>query len=203
MAFLEGFVVGLGMILFIGPVFFYLLKSSLQFGYKAGLAAAFGIFISDVVCILICFYGAISIFKSPDYQFGLAVIGGIILCLLGIKYMLKPSVSFEQTAVKLKAYNLTSFFMKGFLVNLINPFVFLVWIGIIGYGQNEYGVNINLFSFLGAATLGILITDSLKVIMAQKIKPFIKPKILSWTYKVIGILLIGFGIRMIIIFLYI
>jgi threonine/homoserine/homoserine lactone efflux protein len=83
------------------------------------------------------------------------------------------------------------------LVNFVNPFVFLVWISVIGLARGKYGAGQELWIFLGAALLGILTTDTLKVIFADKIKPLIQPKFLLRAYQVIGIVLIGFGIRLV------
>ena len=195
MAFLEGFGIGLGMIVFIGPVFFTLIQSTLQYGIWPGMMLAWGIFISDVVCVALCSFGAIPFFKNPDNQFWLAIMGSAILFGLGLKYLLKPSINItNQITFNSKHY--TAFFTKGFLVNFVNPFVFLVWIGVIGYGRGKFGFTNNLAVFLVASLLAILITDSLKVIFADRIKVLIQPKNLLWAYRVIGVLLIGFGVRM-------
>lgn len=195
MAFLEGFLVGLGMIIFIGPVFFTLLKSALNYGVAAGMMVALGIFTSDVVCIGLCSFGAIPFFKNPDNQFWLALGGSAILFTLGIKYLLRPNVNTEPD-VKLKAGHYTTYFAKGFLVNFVNPFVFIVWISIIGLGQAKHGSGEDLWIFLGAALLGIFLTDTTKVLFASKIKKLIQPTFLKKAYQVIGIVLIGFGIRL-------
>ena len=50
MAILTGILLGLGTMLFVGPVFFYLLKSTLESGFKAGIAVALGIILGDVIC---------------------------------------------------------------------------------------------------------------------------------------------------------
>ena len=196
MAFLEGYGVGFAMIVFIGPVFFTLLKSSLQFGFWGGMSVTFGILFSDVVCVALCSFGAIPFFRNPDNQFWLAIAGGAILIGLGVKYIIKPFLFSENTVV-LQSRHYSTLFTKGFIVNFVNPFVFLVWIGVIGYGRTKFGFTADLAIFLSAALLAILTTDSLKVIFAHRIKSFIRPTILLNVYRVIGVLLIGFGVRMI------
>lgn len=195
MAFLEGFVVGLGMIVFIGPVFFTLLKSALNYGFWAGMMVALGIFISDVVCVGLCAFGAIPFFKNTDNQFYLALGGSAILFGLGVKYLLRPNVNVDGQ-VKLHAGHYSMYFTKGFLVNFVNPFVFLVWISVIGLAQGKYGSGSDLWVFLTAALLAILTTDSLKVVFADRFKKFLQPQFLTRAYQVIGVVLIGFGVRL-------
>jgi threonine/homoserine/homoserine lactone efflux protein len=67
---------------------------------------------------------------------------------------------------------------------------------VIGLAQGKYGSGQDLWIFLGASLLAILITDSLKVIFADRIKKFIQPTFLLRAYQVIGIVLIGFGFRL-------
>jgi threonine/homoserine/homoserine lactone efflux protein len=195
MAFVEGFVLGLGMMVFVGPVFFTLLKSALSYGVWAGLMVVLGIFMSDVVCVVLCSFGAIPFFKNPENQFYLASGGGVILLCLGLKYIFKPNVIVEDN-IELKAGHYTAYFAKGFLVNFVNPFVFVTWISIIGLGQTRFGSGTNLWVFLGAALLAIFITDSAKVLFAHRIKKLIQPKFLLRVYQIIGVVMIGFGCRL-------
>ena len=46
MAFLKGYGIGLAMVIFIGPVFFTLLKTTLKYGMTGGMLAAAGIITS-------------------------------------------------------------------------------------------------------------------------------------------------------------
>jgi len=195
--FLEGYLVGLGMVIFIGPVFFTLLKSTLQYGFAAGMLVATGIVISDVVCVGLCLFGAKAFFQNPENQVWIAGFGSIILFGIGFKYLLKPTV-YSNEKLKLKVHHYSGFFMKGFLINFINPFVFLVWIGLISLSYGKYGFSSDLGIWLTGALLGIFSTDSLKVIFANNVKAVVQPKVLILVYKVIGLLLIGFGIRMLV-----
>lgn len=200
MAFIDGYIWGLGMVIFIGPVFFTLLQSAFQFGFRSGFAVALGIFISDVLIVGLCSLGAgtIAFFENPENQFWIAIAGAIILFGLGLKYMLKPDLNID-TEIKLKTTAYISFFVKGFLVNFVNPFVFVVWISLIGYKSDTYGTTTNLlWLFLAGALLGILTTDTLKAYFAPWIKQFLSPKTLKLTYQIIGLALVGFGIRFIV-----
>ncbi|MDZ4846287.1 MAG: LysE family transporter [Chitinophagales bacterium] len=195
MAFLKGYGIGLAMVIFIGPVFFTVLKSTLKYGIAGGMTVAAGIIASDLLCVVLCSFGAIPFFKNPENQLGLAIAGCFILFGLGLKYLLFPKVNTESGELP-RAADYTAFFAKGFLVNFVNPFVFLVWVGVIGVARAEYGVTLNLFLFLSAVLLGIFTTDILKVIFAHRLKAFIRPDSLKNIYRVIGIVLIAFGIRM-------
>ncbi len=194
MSFIEGFLIGLGMIIFIGPVFFLLLNSSLQFGSRAGVAVALGIISSDVSCVGLCYYGLSAFVTIEQNQFWIGVIGSVIIFGLGVNYLVKKVTISKDILVQSKG--LHSFFLKGFSVNFFNPFVFTVWIGVYNYGIHKYSENRSLFIFIGAVLIGILTTDLLKVFLSRKVKKFISPKRLSIFFKMTGIILICFSIRL-------
>jgi threonine/homoserine/homoserine lactone efflux protein len=159
------------------------------------MMVALGIFVSDVACVILCSFGAVPFFKDESNQLWLGVVGAVVLFGLGLKYLVRPTIS-ADVELKLHAGHHTAFFLKGFLVNFVNPFVFLVWVGVIGHAQVKFGAGKDLHIFLLAALLAILTTDTLKVVFAHHIKRFIAPTMLVRTYQVIGVLLILFGIRM-------
>jgi len=193
MNFIEGYLLGLGMIVFIGPVFFFLLSSTLKAGLIPGLLVALGIIISDVVCVLLCSFGLTSVITHPDAHLWIALIGGALLIGIGLKYLLSKQ-QIQEERLNLKAHHYPWFFIKGFLVNFVNPFVIMVWIGVIHYAEQQSESNSSVF--LCGALLAIFTTDVLKVILAKRIQTYINPKSLQWTYRIFGVILIGFGMRM-------
>lgn len=195
MAFFEGFLVGLGMVIFLGPVFFTLLKSSLQHGFRAGFSVATGIMLSDVIALLLCYFGAASFFENPDNQLWLALGGSTILFGLGLRYLLKKQVAKEQIG-SIQAQDYPTYVVKGFLVNFINPFVFVVWIGLVGIGQTNYGSGGEFWVFSAGIIAGIYTQDITKVVFAHRITRFVRPDILSKAYRVIGVLLLIFAARL-------
>ncbi len=194
MVFLKGYLVGLALIILVGPVFFTLLQSTLQYNYKSGLAVALGIFISDIICVLLCSFGAASFFNTRENQVIIGLLGAFILIGFGLNYLLRPPQT-QEINLSLSSSDYVGFFAKGFLVNFVNPFVFLVWLGIIANAATTYGYTYILAIYLTGALLGILTTDSLKAIFAHKIKPFLQVKHFQYLYRIIGVLLLVFGIR--------
>ena len=183
------------MIVFIGPVVFTLLKASLQKGTRAGIMVALGIVVSDIIVILVCLAGAIPFFENENNQFWIALFGSVLLLLLGMKYLVSPA-QVDEKEIKLKARDAATSFTNGFLVNLINPFVFMVWIGIIVLAESNYGNGTSLFVFLAAILLGIFSQDLFKVFFAKKIKPFLDPKRLTRIYQILGLLMLAFAFRL-------
>ena len=180
MALLTGFFLGLGTLLFIGPVFFYLLKSSIESGFKAGVSVALGIILGDILCLGIALYSTTEFIAQPSFVFWASIIGGTILLLIGLKYVLKPNLN---TIVKgrLQRSSLLVYGINGFLINFVNPFVFAVWFGFVSYTEALYDHDTALFSLLVSLVV-IFSTDVLKALFAERISRLIEPKKLKNTF---------------------
>ncbi|MAQ75863.1 MAG: lysine transporter LysE [Aquimarina sp.] len=192
MAFIEGYLVGLGMIIFIGPVFFLLLNSSVQYGRKAGVSVAVGIIVSDIFCVWLCHLGLSVFFNATENQLWIGITGGFLLFFLGIYYLIKTSFS-KQIIMSVKS--LFGFFIKGFSINFFNPFVFAVWIALFQLGNSKFKNTPSFWIFIMAILFGILTTDLLKVFFSQKLRNLLSEQRLLLFSKIIGLILIVFSIR--------
>lgn len=196
MALFTGLLLGLGTLLFIGPVFFYLIKSTLESGFKAGIFVALGIILGDILCLLIALYGSSEFMAQPTFVLWASIIGGTLLLFMGLKYILKPNL---DTTVKgrLQRSSLLVYGINGFLINFVNPFVFAVWFGFVSYTKALYDNGTALFSLV--ITLSVIFsTDVLKALFAERISHLIEPQKLKNIFRVFGFLMICFSIRLLI-----
>ena len=194
MPFLEGLGYGLAMVLFIGPVFFTLLRASLTYGRGGGVAVATGIIVSDILAATICMTGAIKLLNREVEDEWIAVAAGCILLLLGVKYILRPSVDMTKDN-RLKTRGVAGLFVSGFMVNFINPFVFVVWLAISIHATNRFKSEGDQWLFLSAVLIGLFSTALLKAVMAERLRRLLAPNVLKWVFISFGIIMIGFSIR--------
>ena len=199
MPILTGIFLGFTTLLFIGPVFFYLLKSSIESGFKAGVAVAVGIIIGDIICVLLALFGFGSFFESPENQKIFAGVGGIILLFFGLKYFFKPNLNDSKSKIN-SSKSVLIYGVNGFLINFVNPFVFAVWFGFYTLNISKYDKEDSVVLSLIITLLVIFATDILKVFFAQKLIPFLTKKRLVKLFKIFGVIMVGFSIRLIIIF---
>ena len=194
MPFWEGLGSGLATAFLIGPVFFTLLKASLDHGARGGAFVATGIIVSDILVLVICRTGANSLLKLHIGEGFLAVMAGIILLGLGVWYIIKPHPGPEAER-RLGRAGTLGLFSTGFLVNFVNPFVFMVWTGFTLHAATVHGHNNDGVVFLGAILLGIYITDLIKAWYAPKLKQWLSPGNMKALYRVIGIVMLVFSVR--------
>lgn len=205
-AILEGLILGLTVCILIGPAFFALINISIKTGHRAGVAFATGIFISDFICASLSYIGALQLFSNPKNDLVVAVIGGTILIVFGIFNLFQKNPleekKKEETKIDASANNPNNFLiaLKGFVLNFLNPFVFVFWIGVVSLTSSKYYHYSYWYVIivLSIALLTIYGTDILKSFAAVKITQWLKPNILTWINRIAGLILIGSGISLII-----
>lgn len=200
----EGVGLGLTLAILTGPAFFALLQTSIRNGYKSGIAFALGVFVSDATLILLSYFGTLQLFNDPKNNFIVGLIGGTILIMFGFfNVFQKKPLEIKEGGTKLENMipqkaSLPIAALKGFAINMINPFVILFWIGVVSVESTRYEFSgIDVFSIFCAALLTVLATDILKSMAAQKITGFLNPKILLWINRIAGVILIISGLTLI------
>ena len=195
MEIITGILLGLSTLLFIGPVFFYLLKSSVEHGLKAGLTVAIGIILGDIIYVVLALKGLGSLLQNEVTIKWLAFAGGLLLLGMGIKYLFFPSNTTKITS-KNKTNSYWIIGLNGFLINFVNPFVFGIWVLFLSINQTKFESETAVVTSLISTLAIIFLTDLLKVFFAHKLKKFITSKRLKLIYKVFGIIMIVFGLRL-------
>ncbi|MXV51403.1 LysE family transporter [Pedobacter sp. HMF7647] len=190
--------VGLGIVLsFVtGPVFFALIKTSIEKGFDAGASLAGGVLLSDIIYVMLSVYGSSLITLEDKWRTPIGIVGGCILLVIGLYYLLKKvSINYEQTS---STKHLYGYFFKGFLMCIFNPGLLLYWITVTG---SIISVTGNLESdkivpFFGSI-LGTQFTmDMLKAYYANKLRYKIKENTLTWFNRIAGTLMIIFALRL-------
>ena len=184
-----------------GPAFFSLINAAIKHGYKYASLLATGIILSDLfLCVGICFlihFGSTNLIQDEKNQRFAGILAGIVLIVFGAFYFKKPASKTDDN-IEVAAPAPSVLLIKGFLLNLFNPTVWLLWLSnVTVVGKTlEYSLYkmIIYFSFL----LGlVLLFELCKVYLAGKIKKFLTDKIMHRVNVITGILLMVFGIGLI------
>ena len=119
----------------------------------------------------------------------------LLLILMGIKSFF-PKEKRNKIKGDKGASSLLKYGINGFLINFVNPFVFAVWFGFYTLNSAKYESSFDIKISLMVTLLTIFITDFLKAIFANKIKKWVNPLVFSKVVKVIGFIMICFGVRL-------
>jgi threonine/homoserine/homoserine lactone efflux protein len=193
---LSGISFGLLLAIMLGPVFFTLLQTSLHEGFRAGINLAIGVFISDASLIAICYIFASSLNKLDGYKTAMGWVGGLLMISFGVFNFFR-AVKVKEVDDDKKTVH-AKFMLKGFLLNIINPAVLLFWLGVVSMVTiKEHYSKMHETAFFATILLTVLSTDILKSFVANRIKNLLRPEVMLWINRVIGVILAIFGGNMI------
>ncbi len=195
----EGFSVGLLLSVLVGPVFFALIQASLTNGFRNAAALATGILISDLIYVLVTFFGIKIIAGFESFELFLGLGGGLILIGFGLSSIFKKKTFRPNSGgIELPRQKKRSAFAKGFGINGVNPFVLLFWISIASLvNLKESFTESDYFAYYGGILGTVFIIDLLKAFIAKQLSPLVTDRTLYWLNKLVGVLMIFYGLRMI------
>lgn len=194
---LEGLVFGLGLAVSLGPVFIALTETSIEKGVLPGLTVGAGIWVSDIIIVALLYkfiYEIRDHIENEAFDFWMGLSGAIVLIAFGLYLILKkPILEYSTGRHSYKSY--VGFWLKGFLINTINPFTFVFWTGvmstyIIGRGITNYQAIV----FLSTILIVIVLSDTGKVLLANFLKKSLTSKHINHVSNFSGVILMGIGL---------
>ena len=177
----------LSLIVNMGPAFITLVQTSLHRGFKSAAWFISGVISNDAMIISLYILTSVQVVMRSELEVTLFSIGaGIILVLFGVftfrrKAEDKESLIEKRTnEIMEKKDDKPSWFLmlgKGFVINLLNPFVWFFWFSAVAVVAGSMGGNkVNTIVFF-ALILGTTLTcELLKAWGAAKLKVFFNPQ---------------------------
>jgi len=192
-----GWLIGVGIsILLFGPAFFLLVNTSIKDGFSRGVLLSLGVFVSDLVLVLIIHYGLSAFYDSAIFKVAFSFVAGIAMLIWGIKTMRGKYRNFLSDLHKQSSKKGSLF--KGFLMNILNPFAFVLWTTTLANVSSHYEpeeayytqkVIIAVISIL----FGLLSMDIIKAFTFNKVGKYIPKKGFFRIQAIIGLVLIIAG----------
>ena len=184
-----------------GPAFFALINTGITHGYKTGSLLAIGVVASDfVLSILIIFlihFGASNFIHDEKSQRFMGILAGIILIVFGAIHFKQPVPKKDET-IQIMAPSAQAMIFKGFLLNCLNPAVWLLWLGNVTAVSKTLDYKVLNMIVYFSITLGLVLLVELgKVSVAGKLKQVLTPKTMYIVNVITGGLLVIFGLVLI------
>jgi threonine/homoserine/homoserine lactone efflux protein len=199
---LKGLLLGLILSISIGPVIFAIIKQSLTNGKRSGYAFVAGVSSSDFVLLFIC-----NVFTSLfnlvlNHKSAIALAGAGFLLIMGLYTLFFKKLKLENMGsdgvnktVSIK--DLASSYFSGFLMNTLNPSVFLFWFAWTAAINNSADDTPNPIQYklvvFGTCLGFVLLSDLIKVFLAGKLRPRLTEKNLLWINRFSGMIILIFS----------
>jgi threonine/homoserine/homoserine lactone efflux protein len=197
-ALLKGLTFGLLLSISVGPVLFSIIKQSLNNGYKGGMAFVIGVSVSDITLVLVSNLFT-EFFKSiSDYKTEIGIAGCAFLITLGVYFVFFKKVKVNdagQQVFKFGKMDYAKIFISGFLMNTLNPAVFIFWIT-ASTAVINHTIQQRIIAFTTCLVF-VLSTDVAKVVLAGKIRNRLTPHNIHILNRINGLILIVLGVAMI------
>lgn len=198
---IKGLLLGLILSISIGPVIFAIIKQSLTNGKKAGYAFVAGVSASDISLLLVCNLFTSLFTLVLEHKALIALFGAGFLLISGLytlffkKIVIDPSTDSGENNQSKR--DLIRSFFAGYLMNTLNPSVFLFWfawtaaIGATAEDSNN-PIQYRLIVF-GTCLAFVLVSDLLKVVLAGALRPRLTEKSLLWINRISAIIILTFS----------
>ncbi|MEO6190036.1 MAG: LysE family transporter [Saprospiraceae bacterium] len=176
-----------------GTVFFSLIQTSIESGYKSGIKLAFGVFISDIILMLVAIFGTQFLPDQSSIYIVIRILCALIILALAYTHIFhktKPTISLTDNIV-----NFFYLFSKGFVLNIINPVNFLAWVALVAT-LKSYHVNWNIQSYsLTIVLCTIFVSECAISIFSEKLGKLLNPNKLKILKTIIGIIFLLLAIK--------
>jgi threonine/homoserine/homoserine lactone efflux protein len=181
-----------------GPAFFALINTSIKNGYKTAALLATGVVISDfflcLLVIVLIHFGATNLIQDEKNQRFMGILAGLLLVVFGALYFRKP-IQKDDNTIEIKEPSALATLLRGFFLNILNPAVWLIWLGNVTAVSNSLSFSILKMVIYFGITLGlVLLVEFAKIRAAEKVKKFLTDKIMQTINIITGVLLIIFGV---------
>lgn len=197
-ALIKGITFGLLLSISVGPVLFSIIKQSLNSGHRGGMAFVIGVSVSDITLVLVS-NTFTELFRSISaYKTEIGIAGCIFLVSLGVYFLFFKKIKVNEEGKQVLTFSTGEYakiFLSGYLMNVLNPAVFIFWIttstAVINHTIQQ---RIVIFA---TCLLFVLGGDIAKVMLAGKIRNRLTPHNIHIINRINGLILIGFGIALI------
>lgn len=195
MAFLNGFLWGFLLCFTFGPAFFAIIQVSVDSSYKKGAVMALGVVFADVILMFFAIFGTSLLPNIHNYDQIISIGGAILLFGMGLFSFLtkRNEIIYPQS----KLGNFVYFFVKGAILNILNPANFLFVVSTSAYlkGAMKYSLN-EIIIFFVASLCATLLAEILIAFYAWKLKKIVNAKTITIFNRVAGTVFILVALRM-------
>lgn len=202
---LKGLVLGLLLGISVGPVIFSILKYSLNNGHRGGYAFIAGVSVSDLVLVLICNMFTRLFNTAMAHEMIIGIAGSCLLIALGVYNFFFRKVQTAENGMlvinNLRKRELAGIFFSGFFMNSLNPGSLLFWFAATATISADskltpHPEQYRLIVFV-TTLLFNLTSDTLKVLLANKIRVKLTSHNIHIINRISGFILIGFGVAIV------
>ena len=184
--------------LLVGPLLVVLLQLSLRRGTGAALAAAVGIWVSDLSFVLLAHYGVgglSALTSRGNFTEIVGTIGALLLLAVAVTLWFRRPPDLDAAPDVVGRRGLIAPFLQGFAINTFNPFTVTFWsLFSLTQVHDRQLLPAEATALYAGILFTIVITDLAKVMAAGQLRRFLRPTMLRRVQRLGAVLLAVFGV---------
>ena len=187
-----------------GPVIFTIIKQSINHGRRGGFSFIIGVWISDVIWVILSNGFSEAIKTLLDFKIPIGIAGCAFLIGMGIYFAfikkIKPRKQREAVEIVGDVYtptgkrtNYFAIMSSGFIINTLNPAVISFWVIMAASLASVYSLYDRIIIF--STCLGVnMLADIGKVLGAGHIGKRLSDRVILLINRISGVLYLIFGL---------
>jgi threonine/homoserine/homoserine lactone efflux protein len=199
-AILKGLLMGLLLVISVGPVIFTIIKQSINNGKEGGFSFVVGVWVSDLVWVLLSNLFSEFVTTLLDFKKPIGVAGSAFLISMGVFYLFFKKVHVHPQDISmppLQGSDHAKIALQGFLVNTLNPGVMVFWLTSVTAIAITHTIRERIIIF-GTCLLINMSADVGKVILAGKLRSKLTIHNIRVINRISGFILLCFGTALLI-----
>jgi len=195
--FINGLLTGMFLQLAIGPVFFFILRITLESNYSNAVFAILAVTLVDYLYIALSILGLGRLLEKDKARKITGLIGSVALMIFGVS-ILGSAFAAKTAASGSYASGITALgsFVNAFVLTLSSPLTIVFWSSVFttkamenGYGKKQ----IMVFGLGSGASTFIFLSSTMFILSV--IKSGIPEVVVGWMNVVVGALLFAYGLQ--------
>ncbi|MCH5690459.1 LysE family transporter [Niabella sp. W65] len=168
-------------------------------GHKGGMAFVAGVSASDITIAFVSNVFSALFEVISEYKQAIGITGSLFLLVIGVYFLFFQKVKINEQGqaiqITFRKRDYATMFLSGYLMNTLNPSVFLFWLtASTSFINHTIQERVVIFT---TCLLIVLSADIAKVMLAGKIRNRLTPHNIQLINRINGIILIGFSIALV------
>ncbi len=194
-AIIKGFLMGLLLVISVGPVIFTIIKQSINNGKEGGFSFVAGVWVSDLVWVLLSNLFSEFVTTLLDFKKPIGIAGSAFLISMGVFYLFFKKVNVHPQDISLpplQGSDHAKLALQGFLVNTLNPGVMVFWLTSVTAIAITHTIRERIIIF-GTCLIINMAADVGKVVLAGKLRSKLTIHNIRVINRISGFILLCFG----------
>jgi len=195
-AFIEGFILGLGAAVPVGPINILIMTNALK-NYKNAVSIGFGAMSADITYLTLILLGLFAFVKNQTFQMVLGMFGSLFLTY--IAYMIYKNrdekIEIDPSKIKDNHTKIGANYFKGYSLTLLNPYTIGFWISVSAYISSKH-LSFG-FTLLGLFS-GIFLWITIMPYIVHKTKHLMSQNLMKNISVIASAIILFFAIGMVI-----